>query len=440
MEEYRPIPDTGVMEVVAQLVVVNGMVIVEARFRDNLRMLLNHELPDRRVEIEQTIAYLDQNPLAVAALAPQPSGQSPASGPADPPEAAGFPAPSVPGQAPTRLPDPPHRHWDPHPLPPLGAWRDPVVDTPDEQRRAHVETWAARLLVLPPDGWAVSHHLHATAGHLFKLRDDGTSIIADQHLLRMTAIYIDTDSLPSAGAGEPVLSRMRVLHRRAFGAGDWRAVREPEWRSLQGRPAVLDHFGQDGPERWGFSLATDLGDGHGAVVIAGGPPLRADALDVALESASTLELTPGPEGRRLPRWRIGSGWNAGEEVQVSTEEVVAMVTLKLVPPVYAGLAGIAKLDAWEDWVFQTSNPARGARSLGNREVHVDGLDVARLLRFDYQPSGRGRAIVNLVVGLVGEDTGFTFVMESWAGAEAAYIQPDLLLERISVLGPLPGRS
>jgi hypothetical protein len=440
VEDPPPIADTDVMAVVAQLVVVNGMVIVEDRFRSNLRILLNHELPGRGVEIEQTIAYLDENPLAVAALAPQPPQPSPSAGQADRPEGVDFPAPSVPGRPPSRLPDAPQRYWDPHPLPPYGAWRDPVLDTPSEQRGDKIETWAARLLVRPPEGWAVSHHLHATAKHLFQLRDDGTSIIADQHLLRMIAIYLDTDSMPSAGVGEPVLSRMRMLHRRSFGAGGWPAVREPEWRSLLDRPAVLDHFGQDGPERWGFSLATDLGDGHGAVVIAGGPPLRADALDVALESASTLELTPGPEGRRLPRWRIGPGWSAGEEVQVSTEEVVAMVRLEAVPPVYAGLVGPAKLDAWEDWVFQTSNPARGARSLGNREVYVDGLDVARLLRFDYQPSGRGRAIVNLVVGLVGEDTGFTFVMESWAGDEAAYIQPDLLLERISVLGPLPGRS
>ena len=68
------------------------------------------------------------------------------------------------------------------------------------------------------------------------------------------------------------------------------------------------------------------------------------------------------------------------------------------------------------------------------------LSAARLHRFDYQPSGWGRAIVNLVVGIVGDDrTAFAFMMESWVGSAAAYTQPDLLLERVRVLGPLPGQ-
>jgi hypothetical protein len=257
----------------------------------------------------------------------------------------------------------------------------------------------------------------------------------------VTAVYIDTDSLPSVGDGHPMLSRMRMLHRRNFGDGAWEpAGPTPEWRRLLGRPAVLDRFGRGEAEPWGFSLATDMGDGYGAVVIAGGPPLRANAVDVALHAAGTLELIPGPERRKLPQWQIGPGWDASEEVQISTAEVAVRITLELIPPIHAELDSAAKLDAWEDWVFQTSNPVRGMRTLGSRAVDIAGLHAARLLRFDYQPSGRGRSIVNLVVGITGDDrTGFTFLMESWAGDEAAYIQPDVLLERVRVLGPLPGQ-
>ena len=41
----------------------------------------------------------------------------------------------------------------------------------------------------------------------------------------MTAVYTDTPSLPSAGNEYPMLSRLRMLHRRGFGDGAWTADR-----------------------------------------------------------------------------------------------------------------------------------------------------------------------------------------------------------------------
>jgi hypothetical protein len=64
---------------------------------------------------------------------------------------------------------------------------------------------------------------------------------------------------------------------------------------------------------------------------------------------------------------------------------------------------------------------------------VPGLDAARLDRFDWQPSGRGRLLTTVVAGVSGAD-GFSFVFEVplEGGGDLTVSDPDEILSMVTV--------
>jgi hypothetical protein len=62
---------------------------------------------------------------------------------------------------------------------------------------------------------------------------------------------------------------------------------------------------------------------------------------------------------------------------------------------------------------------------------VRGVDEARLQRFDWQPSGRGRLLTTVVTGITG-DHGFSFVLEVPLQSEGPLVDPDAVLASVEV--------
>ena len=66
MEEASPVPDSDVMACIASLVATHGPQMADQSRREALRLLLYVTMPDHEAQIEQTIAYLNQNPARQA--------------------------------------------------------------------------------------------------------------------------------------------------------------------------------------------------------------------------------------------------------------------------------------------------------------------------------------------------------------------------------------
>lgn len=148
--------------------------------------------------------------------------------------------------------------------------------------------------------------------------------------------------------------------------------------------------------------------------------------------AAWLTRPPGhiatvPPTRVAPR-----EWTATEELQLTTES--SLVTLRPAP-LWPG----ATLPDWEGEVWAGAGFLRDRRALGHRDVEIDGIDQARIRRFDWQPAGRGRLLTTLCVGIaegVGRHAppaGFTLTSEAPLATEEATMQPDAVLDWVRVL-------
>ena len=153
MEKLSPVPDSDVMACIASLVATHGPQMADQSRREALRLLLYVTMPDHEAQIEQTIAYLNQNPArqagAVTSVAATPDPAI-APGKGSAPRHSGPPPTSQQpdaqfctldaGPAAEPHPGPARRPPRPAAVPVAGHWRDPVLDTPPEQRLSPART------------------------------------------------------------------------------------------------------------------------------------------------------------------------------------------------------------------------------------------------------------------------------------------------------------
>ncbi len=244
----------------------------------------------------------------------------------------------------------------------------------------------------------------------------------DEQSLTVTGLRAPEQALPEAPAGTPLLSRLRMLHERFLPRLPYLPL-TAEWIDLDGAPAVLDYLGlRPGGVPTAFSIAADLGDDTGAVAFGSAPTARSATLtDVAVPLAKRLSATHD----RLT-WVLPAGWTWSEELQLVSESDIARVRLEPMPPGW----GLAE---WTRDVYAQAPFLRDLRPLGEREVTIPGVDGANLSRFDWQPSGQGRVLTNVVIGLAGHD-GFSLVLETpfETGSEFHTTSPDAVLGMVSV--------
>lgn len=408
----------------------------------------------------------------------EPSAQPVPGVPVPEPEPEPFPEPADPGRPPPLLPARHPRSTTPArpaprhaPVPPDARFDDPALDglsallaSADAEAtagdaapadgpkpsslftggdRAGVRRWPARLVAELPPEWSAVRLLHLEAGRRVSVRDGSRALLLEDGACYLCAALLDVRSLPAAGASHPPLSRLRMLHERLLPAPEL-VTAVTRWSTLLGAPAVLDELDARATG-WpaAFSLAADTGlpasSGTGAArghdpptllaVVAGtAPEPRRGVLAHAEQIGAVLRQPPGPVGTALPTWVAPRGWTAVEELQLSTETLLVRVRLE-------PLQAQGTLDDWEAEVFARAPFLRDRRTLGWRAVQVAGLAAARLHRFDWQPSGRGRQLSNVCVGVTDgpEPRGFSLVAEGGLG-DAELEQPDAFLRWIRVLG------
>ncbi len=352
---------------------------------------------------------------------PLPGGPQP--GPPD----VRFPEPAVPGAPPPLLPRPTFP-WVPLPpeeataLPLEDSWSlsSPYVDPALTAGLADVAQWCSRIQVAAEPGWSAVTLLRADAP-MRRVEAPSLAFI-DEMSLAVTAVRASEAALPEAPAGTPLLSRLRMLHER-FVPGSIRYPADAQWQELGGVPAVLDRLAT-GARSFpsAFSLAAEVSGGLGMVVFGYAPEDRhMTVTGVAIPLAAMAEPT-----ETGIRWVLPRGWSGREELQLVSETVIARAHLEPLLPGW----GLAE---WTDAVFARAPFLRDLRQLGDRAITVPGVDVARLARFDWQPSGRGRTLTTVVTGVTG-DHGFSFVIEVPLGTGTQFhtTDPDAVLATLSV--------
>ena len=295
--------------------------------------------------------------------------------------------------------------------------------------------WRTRLACAPPAGWAAVRLLTLDALPRWVVGDPPAMLIEDDSC-QLVAALLDVRSLPSAGQRHPPLSRLRLLHERLLTAPAL-VPGSTRWSTLLGADGVLDELvaARSGLPA-AFSLAADTGLPLGdegasllAVVAGTAPPHRSAVLARPEEVAAHLDQPPGPLEGIPPTWISPPGWTRTEELQLTTEELLVRVRLE---PVAPG----TDLDQWEQELFDRAPYLRDRRPLGRRDVAVAGLSEARMHRFDWQPSGRGRMLTNVCVGVThraADPVGFSLVAEIGLDDDHIDLQPDDLLSRVRVL-------
>ncbi|WP_392544430.1 biotin/lipoyl-containing protein [Oryzobacter telluris] len=427
-----------------------------ADLADTLRQLvvLSDEPDPNAASIAQVMLSVDTGPPGGGTLdaGPEPGAWDP------PPVANRFPAPALPGADPPPLP--PRTTFAPQSSMVAGASpvasepgvRDPALEglaaalafgshaPPDERHR-----WTARLSCSPPPDWAVVRLLRLEAG--LRVRDDGASraLLLEDGACRLVAALLDVRSLPSDGILHRPVPRLRLLHERLLPVPTL-TPRSSRWSTLLGVDAVLDEL----DDAWTglpstFSVACDTGLAAGgatatgtpegpallAVVAGVAPSHRAGVLAHAQALAAELRQPEGPMAASPPTWVAPPGWHAVEELQLTTETFLARVTLE-------PLAPGTTLDEWEGEQFARAPFLRDRRELGMREPTVDGLAATRLRRFDWQPSGRGRLLTTVCVGVTDDPSGplgFAFVADVDLTGGDLDVQPDEVLRWLRVLRP-----
>ena len=440
----------GTTDVVTTGWAVHVLADVAPALGERLTEVLGRPAEDpEAADLAQTMLSLGEGP---------PAGGAPMPPPAPPAPPVQFPAPAILGDVPPPLPGtvPGMSRSVPAPDPGL---RDlaaeglaelfgPATGAGSPRRQdvdgAPASRWAARLVCSPPPDWAVARTLTLDA-HGRWVRGPQPSMLLEDGVCRVVAALLDVRSLPAAGTLHPPLSRLRMLHERLVpptGA----VPAEARWSTLLGGPAILDElvgYGTGVPAV--VSLASDtsmapddsLADstpGAGgpapvlAVVAGTAAAPRAGLLDHVEPLAAMLRQPPGPISSVPPTWVVPAGWTGTEELQVSTETYLARIRLETLGPG-------ATLDTWEDELYRRAPYLRDYRELGVRDVTVDGLAAARLRRFDWQPSGRGRLLTTVCVGVTADDVPAGLSMITEVGLEDGEldVQPDEILGWLRVL-------
>ena len=329
-----------------------------------------------------------------------------------------FPAAAQPGTPPPPLPESGSRFVDPvYPDPPDG-YVDPVLD----DGLANRQGWRSRLQATPIGDWSIAHLLRADA----PMRRSRTGAFVMERGLRITVATLPERSLNPAPPGVPLVSRLRMLHERLLPRDVYCPV-SAAWYELGGQPAVLDRLAQTpGGPTAGFCLSTELEHDLGLLAFGFAPSGRRDALvQVGIPLAATARISRG-----AVHWATPPGWSRAEELQLTTDMLQATVRLE---PLGDGWG----LQEWTDSLFADAPFLRDMKTVGDREVTVPGIEVARLRRFDWQPAGRGRMLTTLIAGVTG-GLGFSFVFEVPFDAEADVLlaDPDAIVAMVSV-APTP---
>jgi hypothetical protein len=347
-------------------------------------------------------------------------GPGPAPGPYVPAPGWDFPAAATPGSPPPPLPASDAGFLEPiHDLP------GPVVDPALVNGLRGLVSWHARVTVAPSPQWSTATLAHAAAPMRHTPPGPGLAFFEEPGL-RITVAALPEDSLPDAPPGTPMLSRLRMVHRKLLPPFA-RLPLDAQWLHLGRAPAVLDRFGMHGGRGRlaGFSLAAEVAPGQGLVAVGSGPPDRDETLHrVALPLATLASGAPDPV-----RWAALPGWSVSEELQVTTPSALALVRLEPLAPGH----GLAQ---WTDHVFARGQFLRDRRTLGERPVRVRGLAEAYLWRFDWQPPGSGRALTTVVTGVTDRD-GFSLTLDVPLQGADLLLDPDGLLELIEVRPAVP---
>ena len=332
------------------------------------------------------------------------------------PPAPRFPAPAVPGVAPPPLPEPEPLFVEPQYGPPPEQAVDPVL----VDGLAIRETWRSRIRTTPFGDWSAATLLQATASMRYSPQPNFA--FWDEAPLRVTLARLPEASLNPVADPVPLLSRLRMLHERLLVGG----VRYPisaEWSELGGTPAVLDRLAKtpSGPTA-GFFLAAEVRPDLGLVAYGYTPPSREEALvQVGIPLAASGRL----DSDALV-WSGLSGWTRSERVLLTTDALEATARLEPLPSGWG-------LEEWRQSLYDEAPFLRDLQTLGARDVVVPGLDAARLDRFDWQPSGRGRLLTTVVAGVSGTN-GFSFVFEVplEGDGELTVTDPDEVLSMVAV--------
>ncbi len=144
-------------------------------------------------------------------------------------------------------------------------------------------------------------------------------------------------------------------------------------------------------------------------------------MQVAIPLAATGRVI---ENRLI--WCTPPGWSRTEELILTTDTLQATARLAPLPPEW-------DLAVWTESLFAQAPFLRDMKSLGEREVRVPGVEIARLHRFDWQPSGRRRLLTSVVSGISAGE-GFSFVLEVPFHAETDILlaDPDAIVAMVRV--------
>ncbi|GAA0463703.1 hypothetical protein Aca07nite_59860 [Actinoplanes capillaceus] len=278
----------------------------------------------------------------------------------------------------------------------------PLEDPARHLDPSAIRPWPGLLSIDAGDEWAVSSIRRLTA----PMRTSVRALLDEESFTLLRAVVPDRALDPADSPGQPVAQRLR----QRFGGGPPADEGEPcRIGSLPGR---CDRFHDRTGAPRGFLLSTDTGEADragsplGLVVSATGPPSRHDTV----ASTGWRLATTAVPGAPAHHWVRVSGWQWAETLRLDTCDRTVTAT--------AERTWARDLRQWTDDVFARGPLLRGMRMLGDRPVHVEGLPGARMLRFDWQPSGMDRLLTTVVLG-VRAGVGFQLVMELSLHSDAA---------------------
>ncbi|RZU54145.1 hypothetical protein EV385_6084 [Krasilnikovia cinnamomea] len=297
--------------------------------------------------------------------------------------------------------------------PPPPEFRDelpaPPIDPVRQLDPATVRPWQGLLAAGVGAEWAVSSVRRLTAP--MRVTTSGALLDEEPFTLRR-AVVPDRALDPAQNPGLPVADRLRRRFRVMLPHGS-APVSEGEPCRIGELPARCDRFrDRTGEGLRAFVVSADTGELDaggspvGVVAVVSGPPSRYETVAATGWSLATAAVP----GRPWREWAAPDGWHWSETLQLDAGDRIVNASIEE--------TWAQDLDEWTGEVFARAPFLRGKRTLGDRPVRVDGLREARMHRFDWQPSGRGRMLTNVVVG-VQDGVGFQLVMELPFHADAA---------------------